>query len=329
MTRFLIRRLLISVVTLFATSVATFMLFFAVPASPALLMCGKQCDANAVTQTEKRLGIDQPLTVQYGRFLSGIFVGRTYGEGELAKHCEAPCLGYSFRTDEEVTSIIARTLPVTFSIVGGSTVLYLFIGVGLGMISALRRGTLLDRAAVATTLAGASMQVYFLGLVLLLIFVYGFDVVPPPSYTSPLENPIQWAGGMLLPWFTLGFLNSAIYARLSRAQMLETLAEDYIRTARAKGLRKWQVYGRHALRGAITPIVTIAGLNLGSELGGTVITETVFGLNGVGRTAVQAVGFLNLPVVMATVMLAAVFVIGANIVVDMLYSVIDPRVRMS
>jgi len=173
------------------------------------------------------------------------------------------------------------------------------------------------------------MQIYFFGLLLLIVFVYELGWLPNPGYTSPLEDPVAWVSGMLLPWFTLGFLNSAVYARLARAQMLETLSEDFIRTARAKGLPRRQVYGRHALRAAVTPIVTIAGLDIGNTLGGAVITETVFGMHGLGRTAVQAVEFLDMPIVMATVLLAAFFIVVANIVVDLLYVVIDPRVRLS
>ncbi len=329
MLRFLTKRILLSLLTMFAVSVLTFILFFMVPTSPAYVMCGKQCDANSIAQTEKRLGLDQPKVVQYGQFMKGIAVGRTYGTGDLAVRCDAPCLGFSFRTNEPVTAILKRTLPATLSIVIGSTIIQLVIGVGLGMISALRRGTAFDKAAVGTSLVGASMQIYFFGPILLLIFVYSLHLLPNPGYTSPFEDPLSWFTKMLLPWFTLGFLNSAIFARLSRAQMLETLSEDFVRTAKAKGLAKYKVYGRHALRAAITPIVTTAGLFVGSALGGTVITETVFGINGVGRTAVTAVNDLNLPVVMATVLLAAVFIVIMNIVVDMLYSVIDPRVRMT
>jgi peptide/nickel transport system permease protein len=202
-------------------------------------------------------------------------------------------------------------------------------GVTIGMISALRRGTVFDRAAVGTSLVGASMQIYFLGYLLLIILVYQSGLLPNPGYRPFLENPIAWAGGLVLPWLTLGFINSAVYARLSRAQMLETLSEDFVRTARAKGLPKRTVYIRHALRAAITPVVTIAGLDFGTALGGTVITETVFGLNGLGRAAVNAVNQLDTPVVMATVLLAAVFIVVMNIVVDLLYAVIDPRVRLS
>ncbi|BCJ25972.1 ABC transporter permease [Actinocatenispora sera] len=328
MARYLIRRILLAVLTMFAVSVVTFLLFFAVPTSPAYVMCGKQCDAHAIAQTEHRLGLDQPTYVQYGQFMKGMVAGRTYGTGDLAVKCPAPCLGFSFRTNEPVTDIIKRTVPVTVSIVVGALVIQTVLGVGLGMISALKRGSVFDKTAVGVSLVGASMQIYFFGPILLLIFVYSLHVLPNPGYTSPFDDPAQWFTQLLLPWATLGFLNSAIYARLSRAQMLETLSEDFVRTARAKGLPKRKVYARHALRAAITPIVTIAGLDLGGALGGAVITETVFGVNGLGRTAVQAVNDLNLPVVMGTVLLAAFFIIVMNIIVDVLYSVIDPRVRL-
>ena len=172
------------------------------------------------------------------------------------------------------------------------------------------------------------MQIYFLGLILLLIFDFKLDWVDTGYFSPFQEGPLKWIQGMLLPWFTLGFLNSAIYARLSRAQMLETMSEDYIRTAFAKGLPKRTVHVRHALRAAITPIVTIAGLDIGGALGGVVITETVFNVKGVGREAVQAVDQLNLPIVMATVLIAAFFIVAANVIVDILYAVIDPRVRL-
>nr|WP_296065714.1 ABC transporter permease [uncultured Actinoplanes sp.] len=329
MVRFVIRRLLLAVTTLGAISVITFLLFFAVPSSPATVMCGKNCNPTQIAQTEHRLGLDRPLVNQYGTFVKGIFVGRTIGEGDFVRTCPAPCLGYSFKTDEPVTQILKRTVPVTVSIVAGAAVMWLLIGVTLGMTSALRRGTIFDRFSIGVSLVGASLQVYFFGLVLLLLFVYTTGLLPAPSYTPISENPGRWALGLILPWVTLGFLNSALYARLSRAQMLETLSEDFVRTARAKGVVKRKVYTRHALRAAITPIITIAGLDIGASLGGTVITESIFGLQGLGRTAVAAVNELNLPIVLATVLLAATFIVTMNIIVDLLYAVVDPRVRLS
>ncbi|QGN48720.1 ABC transporter permease [Micromonospora sp. WMMD558] len=329
MLRFIVRRLLVAVVTLIVISLVTFGLFFAVPSSPAKVMCGKNCTAEDIAQVEERLGIRDPLPEQYTNFVSGIFVGRTFGSGDFERECPAPCLGYSFRNDQPVTEIVTQRAPVTFSIVFGAAAIWILLGVTLGMISALRRGTVFDRLAIGVSLAGASMQVYFFGLILLYLLVYATGLLPFPTYTPLTENPAKWALGLLLPWMTLGFLNSALYARLSRAQMLETLSEDFVRTARAKGLPLRRVHTRHALRAAITPIVTIAGLDIGTALGGTFITETIFGLQGLGKATVEAVQYLNLPVVMATVLLAAIFIVIANIVVDVLYAVIDPRVRLS
>jgi peptide/nickel transport system permease protein len=227
-----------------------------------------------------------------------------------------------------VTDTFARVLPVTLSIVLPAAVLWLGLGIGLGMLSALRRGTVFDRLAIGISLTGASLQLYFVGAVLLLVFTYTLKIVPVPHYTSFLTNPLDWASGLVLAWVALAFLFSAIYARLSRAQMLETMSEDFVRTARAKGLPKPRVYGRHALRAAITPMVTIAGLDVGAALGGTVITETTFGLQGLGRTAVDAVRQGDLPTIMAAVLISATFIVVANILVDILYAVIDPRVKL-
>ncbi|MEV0391518.1 ABC transporter permease [Polymorphospora rubra] len=331
MLRFVIKKLLLAVSTLIAVSVLTFGLFFAVPNNPAELMCGNQkvCSPDRLAMIESRMGLDAPVPQQYGEFMKGIFAGRTFGEGEAARECPAPCLGFSFRNDEPVSEIVGRTLPVTLSIVSGAAVVWLLIGITVGMVSALRRGTVFDRGAVGVSLVGASMPILLFGPLLLIVFVYESGLLGYPRYVPLTENPVAWASAMILPWIALGFLNSASYARLSRAQMLETLSEDFVRTARAKGLPKGRVHVRHALRAAITPIVTIAGLDLGAYLGGTVITETIFGFTGLGKASLNAAINLDMPVVMATVLLAAVFIVVANVVVDALYAVIDPRVRLA
>jgi peptide/nickel transport system permease protein len=330
MFRFFVRRTLLAVATLFAISVTVFVLFFVGPADPASTMCGsKACTPEQHAHIVQVLQMDRPIVVQYTSFMKGIFTGRHIGDGQEAIPCPAPCLGVSFRTSEPVSALLARALPITLSIVLGGAAVYLLVGLSLGMLSAIRRGTIFDRVAVGFSLTFASMQIFFLGLVLLLVLVYNLKILPRPVYTSPLENPVKWAGGMLLPWITLGLINSAIYARLSRAQMLETLSEDFVRTARAKGLSLRAVYTRHAFRAAITPLVTWAGLDIGAQLGGVAITESTFNLAGIGKQAVKAVGDLNLPIIMATVLLAALFIVVSNVLVDMLYSVIDPRVRLS
>ncbi|MET7967885.1 ABC transporter permease [Micromonospora sp. NPDC005305] len=327
MVRFLLKRLLLAVSVLLAVSIVSFLMFFALPRDPVTGMCPKNCNAERLERVRTELGLNDPKPTQYANYMKGIFVGRDLGSAQGGE-CEAPCLGYSYVNSEAVKDTFARVLPVTLNIVLPAAVLWLALGVGLGMISALRRGSLLDRVSIGLTLTFASLQLYFVGAVLLLIFVYSLKILPTPRYVPFLDNPVEWARGLVLAWVTLALLFSAIYARLSRAQMLETLSEDYVRTARAKGVAKRKVYGRHALRAAITPIVTIAGLDVGAALGGTVITETTFGIQGLGRTAVEAVRQGDLPTIMATVLVSALFVVVANIVVDLLYAFIDPRVRL-
>jgi peptide/nickel transport system permease protein len=327
MSRFLIRRVTLGLLTLFAVSVLTFLMFFALPRDPATAMCPKNCDPARLQRVRTELGLNDPKPVQYLRYMKGIFVGRDLGTAQ-GGYCPAPCLGYSYVNGEPVTDTFARVLPVTISIVLPAAMLWLGLGIGLGLLSALRRGTVFDRLAIGVSLTGASMQLYFVGGVLLLVFVYTLKVLPYPQYTPITENPLRWAEALILPWCALAFLFSAIYARLSRAQMLETLSEDFVRTAEAKGLPRRTVVGKHALRAALTPLLTAAGLDIGGALGGTVITETTFGLRGLGRTAVDAVRESDLPTIMGTVLLAAAFIITANIVVDVLYTTVDPRVRL-
>jgi peptide/nickel transport system permease protein len=317
---FLLRRVLLGALTLFAVSIVTFAMFFALPRDPATAMCPKNCDAARLERVRTELGLNDPKPEQYLRYMRGVFVGR--------QNCPAPCLGYSYVNNEPVSQTFGRVIPVTLSIVIPASVLWLALGIGLGMISALRRGTVFDRLAIGFSLSGASMQLYFVGGVLLLVFVYTLKVLPYPHYTPLLHDPLGWVAALVLPWCTLAFLFSAVYARLSRAQLLETMSEDFVRTAQAKGLRQRTVVRRHVLRAAITPLVTAAGLDIGTALGGTVITETTFGFRGLGRTAIDAVRDGDLPTIMGTVLLAAAFIVVANIVVDALYTTIDPRIRL-
>jgi peptide/nickel transport system permease protein len=328
MARFILKRLVLGVVTLLATSILTFTLLFSVNANPVKSLCSRACNATQLAAVKKAYGLDQPKLDQYEEYMKGIFVGRDYPE-QLGGHCSAPCLGYSFSNEEAVTSTITRVMPVTLSIVLPALVLWVGIGIALGMVSGIKQGSRTDRVAVGFTLVGASLQLYTVAELLLLIFVYQLHWLPDPSYTSPFHDPLKWASGLVLPWITLALLSSAVYARLTRAQMIETLSEDYIRTARAKGLRTRTIYLRHAWRAAMTPIVTIAGLDLGAVLGGVIITEHTFGLQGLGTITINAVHDLDFATTMAVVLLGAVFVIVANLLVDVLLAVIDPRVRFA
>lgn len=330
MIRYIIKRVAAGSLVLAIVSAIVFGIFYILPADPARLACGKSCTPELMQRIKVALEIDQPLQVQYGRFIKGIFVGRTYLKGTEAElQCGAPCLGYSYQTDQPVTELLMDRLPATLSIAVGASILWLLIGLSSGIVSALRRGTMVDKFSQGVALGAASLQIYFVGLVLQFIFVDKLAWLPMPGYTSPFEYPLDWAKQMALPWITLAFLLSAIYSRLTRAGMIEVMSEDYVRTARAKGLTERTVNMKHVLRGAITPIVTVFGLDLGALLGGAVITEYVFNVPGLGKLSTEAVTNLDIPVVTGTVLFAAFFVITANIIVDLLYAALDPKVRLN
>jgi peptide/nickel transport system permease protein len=330
---YLIRRLINAVVTLLVVTLVTFAVFFLVPkatgSDPALLYIGKQADPVAVEGIRTKLGLNDPVIVQYGKFLKGLVVGRDYASGADVTHCSAPCLGYSFKTNQEVWPLLIDALPVTVSLAIGAAVLWVLMGVMFGVISALRRGTIWDRSVMTIALAGVSLPIYFTGQLTLLIFVYVLGWLPNPGFTPFFDNPVDWFTGLILPWITLAFLFAATYARLTRANMLETLGEDYIRTARAKGLRERTVIGKHGLRSGLTPLVTVFGLDLGALLGGAILTEAVYNLRGLGYFALNGIRTNDLPVILGVTMFAAFFIVIMNLIVDLLYGVIDPRVRLS
>lgn len=329
MFSYLLRRLVSGIVVLGIVSAIVFGIFFILPADPARLSCGKTCSEELIVKIRHTLELDQTLPVQYGRFIKGIFVGRTYLSGTPAElKCTTPCLGYSFQTDQPVTALLKDRLPATASIAFGASILWLLIGLSSGIVSALRRGTWVDKFSQGVALGAASLQIYFVGLVLQFIFVNKLAWLPSPGYSSPFQYPLDWIKQMALPWITLAFLLSAIYSRLTRAGMIEIMGEDYVRTARAKGLNNRIINMKHVLRGAITPIVTVFGLDLGGLLGGAVITEYVFNIPGLGKLSTDAVANLDLPVITGTVIFSAVFIIVANILVDLLYAVLDPKVRI-
>jgi peptide/nickel transport system permease protein len=332
---FLVRRLLISVLLLGIVSMAVFAIFFLLPRlvgqtpeGMALRYVGRDATPEAVQGAIRRLHLDDPLPVQYGRFVKGIVAGQDFSQGPQTAHCPAPCFGYSFNNNQPVWGTMVDRLPVTASLALGASVLWLFSGVAVGVLSALRRGSVFDRAAMTTALAGVSLPIYFTGLVSLSLLSYTWGLFPGGgSYVGFTDNPARWAYALVLPWVTLAFLFAALYARLTRAGMLETMNEDYIRTARAKGLPERTVVVKHALRSALTPIVTIFGLDLGILLGGAVLTETTFSLPGLGKLAIDGIRNNDLPVVAGVTLFAAFFVVFANLIVDLLYAVVDPRVR--
>lgn len=331
MVRFIIRRLIGIVFILWVVSVVTFAIFFIVPkalgSDPAVLYAGRSPSAEAVAGVRQKLGLNLPVIQQYWEFLKGIFIGRHYNSPGDDHFCPAPCLGYSFKTNQPVWQLIISDLPVTISLAIGAAILWLIAGVGVGILSALKPGSIFDRFAMVIALAGVSLPIYFTGLVGLSIFSYRWNILPH-SYVPITQNPLEWAHNLILPCICLAFLYAALYARLVRASMLETLGEDYVRTARAKGLAERRVIGKHALRAALTPVVTIFGLDLGSVLGGAVLLEYTFGYNGIGKLSLTAIGNQDLPVVLGVTLFAAFFILFANLLVDILYAVVDPRVRL-
>ena len=336
MFRYIVRRLLGAVVVVFIVSLVTFFLFAIGPkitgSSPAYLYVGKNPTPELVAAIEKSFGLDQPLVKQYADYMKGIVAGRTFSAGtpDGVRECPAPCFGYSFRYKEPVWTLIKDRFPVTLSLAVGAAILWLVLGLSVGILSALKKGTVVDRAAMIIALAGVSLPVYFTGLILLYVFVYGpIRFLPPPTYKPLTENPVAWFQSLILAWIALAFLYAALYARLTRANMLDTMSEDYIRTAVSKGLTRRKVISKHALRAALTPIITIFGLDLGALLGGAILTEKVFSLPGLGYLSIDAIDKQDLPVIMGVTIVAALFIVLANIIVDVLYGVVDPRVRLS
>ena len=330
MLKYLVKRIFASITLLFIVIFVTFSLFVAVPADPARLSCGKTCDPETRERIRHAMEIDIPVYEQYFRFMKGIVVGRTYNQSSaMPRECKAPCLGFSFRSDEDVTETIKRRAPITFSLALGASVVWLIGGILLGMASAIKRGKFLDKLIQGFALFFSSLQIYLIGWIASLYLVIKHSILPTPIYISPFDSLKSWIGGMLLPWLTLAFISMASYARLTRSGMLETMSEDFVRTARASGITNRSIQFRHTLRAAITPIVTIFGLDLGSLLGGAVITESTFGLKGVGTLALEAVYELDLPLIIGTVIFGAFFIILANLIVDILYAVLDPKVRIT
>jgi peptide/nickel transport system permease protein len=331
---FIVRRLFTTIFLLLVVSLITFAIFFLIPRLAgqnayelATQYVGRNPTRAAILQIEEKLGLNAPLYLQYGRFVKAIVVGTHYNSGSSVTYCPPPCFGYSFRSQQPVWPQMTSALPVTLSLAIGASVLWLVGGVTIGVISALRRGTFFDRFSMAVALAGVSLPIFFTGLIALELFSYKWPLFPNVQYVSFTTNPALWARNLVLHWITLAFLYAALYARLTRSTMLETMSEDYIRTARAKGLPERTVVVKHGLRSALTPITTIFGIDLGLLIGGAIITEVTFSLHGLGLFTYQAIQNQDFPEIMGVVLLSSFFIVIANLVVDILYAVIDPRVR--
>jgi peptide/nickel transport system permease protein len=321
MGRYIIRRSLWVILLLLIVSAVTFVIFFALPSGdPAALRAGKSPSPEQLQQIRHTLGLDKPIYVQYWRFIKGIVLHFDFG--------------YSYQNSQPVRQGILSRLPVTASLTIGAVIVWLLVGLPVGVISAVRSRSLIDRFSMGAALLAISAPVYWLGLLGLFFFSKDIGRVAhifdgAGSYTPLNQNPGKWFGSLILPWLVLAASFAAFYARLLRSNLIDTMSQDYIRTARAKGLSERAVIWRHAVRAAITPIVTILGLDIGILLGGAILTETVFNIPGIGRYAYEGIINSDLPVIQGTVLFGAFFIVVANLVVDIAYALVDPRVRYS
>lgn len=330
MAAYLVRRFALMITLLFLLSITVFVLFQALPSDPARLTCGKVCTPAILEANRRKLGYDKPLVEQYQIFITGIFAGREFSsDSPKPIQCPAPCLGYSYSRHALVLDMIVKAAPVTFWLAIGAFIMWLTVGITLGIFAALKRGRWPDRLVMGASLVGYSFPSFFIGLILYFFVIIKWKLLPYPQYTDPFTNPVQFLQAMIVPWIVLAVLYTAFYMRLTRNQVLEVLNDDYVRTARAKGLPERTVVVKHALRAGLTPIVTAAGLDLAGLLGGAIISEQIFSLPGLGSLAVNSVLQSDLPVITGITLLTATIIIFANLVVDLLYAVIDPRVRIA
>jgi peptide/nickel transport system permease protein len=316
--RFLVRRIALGLLVIWLITVAVFTLFFVAPNDVARTLAGRQATPETVALISARLGLDQPVWKQYLDFIWKALHGD---------------LGYDYYHQVPVTEIMGAALPITLSLALGGAVIWLVMGVTNGVVSAVRPRSVVDRSLTAFALFFYSMPTFLLGL-LLLYFLYfrltlaGYPIFPAGGYAPISDGVWPWVQHLVLPWFTLALVSAATYTRLTRASMLDVLGEDYVRTARSKGIAERRVILRHGLRAALTPVVTQFGIDVGALLGGVVVTETVFSLPGLGKTSIDAINQQDLPVIIGIVLFASVAVVVANIIVDIVYAVLDPRVRL-
>jgi peptide/nickel transport system permease protein len=320
-----------AVVLFVAVTIVTYIIFYAIPADPARLACGQRATAECISRAAHYLGTDRPLYVQYGKFFGRLMPFSLRG----TPHLKEPSLGRSFTNRLSVNYVVGHAAPVTASLVFGGAVFWMLIALPVGILSALRPRSLLDRLAMVGVLIGISAHPVWIGLLFAYFFGFKLGWFPITGYCDFINpsgtcgGPVQWAYHLFLPWCTFAILFAALYVRMIRANVMETLNEDYVRTARAKGAPEWLVMRSHVLRNALLPIVTMLGMDIGIALGGAIFTESVYGLPGLGKTAIDAIENFDLPTTQGVVVFATLCIITFNLLVDLLYAVIDPRIRLS
>ena len=322
MGRYVIRRLLWTVLVVLVVTLITFVIFYVMPpGNPAVRFAGKSPTPEIVAEVERQLGLDKSLPEQYGLFVKRLFTGDEYG---------TPGLGFSYDSREPVLNEIKERFPRTLSLALGAAVVWVVMGISIGIVSALRRRSLADRLAMGFALFGISAPVFWLGLMALFIFVQQLGIEAfSTGYVNLRDDPSGWFSHLILPWFVLALLYAAFYARMTRGNLIDTMGEDFIRTARAKGVPERRVVVKHGLRASLTPVVTMFGMDVALLIGGAVITETVFNLQGLGNWAVNAAASADLPAVIGVTLVLALAVTLMNLIVDIVYAYLDPRVRYS
>jgi len=334
-TGFIVRRLLSSALVIILTSMFVFVLFFeGMGNSTALNACTRggsvRCSPEKLAAIEHQMGFDRSVVYNYGQWAKGVFVGRdaVYSDGKLY-NCPAPCLGISVTTSEPVWTDLKQKYPATLTLAVGGATIYLTLGVFLGALAARWRGSSVDRMLVGGTLVVSSIPFYVIALLSWIYFSLQWQVFPNTGYYPITENPAKTVSYMMLPWLVIGLTSCTDYARFTRGQMVETLSEEYMRTAQAKGLPMRHRLFKHALRAAIVPVITIFGLDFATLLGGTIFTEQIFSIDGIGHWGLQALRDpIDINVIQATVLVAAVLIVIANLIVDVVYGFLDPRVTV-
>jgi peptide/nickel transport system permease protein len=319
MIRYIIRRLLWLVVVVLVITLFTYFIFFKMsPIDPAIAFAGKSPTPQQIEEIRRQFGLDKPFYAQYGIFVKHVVTGDQYGW---------PGLGFSYQSNSPIKDELFKRTGVTMQLAVGAAVMWLLIGIPIGLISALKRRSLVDRAAMTFALFGVSTPVFWLGLMALYFLWFRWHIFPGTGYVPFGESPWQWATHMFLPWLVLSLLFAAFYARMVRGNMIEVMNEDYIRTARAKGISERQVIVKHGMRASLAPVVTMLGLDFGSLIGGAIVTESVFNLKGLGAWVVDSVYGGDLPVVVAVTVVSAITITSLSLIVDVVYAFIDPRVR--
>ena len=311
---YLARRIIATIPILVLVGLITFLLIHLTPGDPAAVVAGENASQEAIEAARHRLGLDQPFLIQFWHWLHGVVTGD---------------LGTSFTSGRPVVELIFDRLPITLSLTVGSTLVGLGIAVPLGVLAAIRRGTWIDRLTIFTTSLGIAAPEFFIGLLLVLVVALNFGWLPATGYIPFAEDPLEWFLRLVLPSVTLGVGVAAELARQVRGAMIDVLSRDYIQTARAKGLSALSIIVKHGLKNAAIPVVTVLGLQIRRLLGGAVIVEQIFAMNGVGSLAVRAVFLRDLPVLLGVALITAVVVLFVNLLVDMSYSYFDPKVRQA